>query len=292
MRRAVNKQKQLPGPDSLAKLIQRLGPKRQEIIRPLLEQPRGYVLLSLRDLADKLHSAPATLLRIVRDMGFASYHDFRRYLHELTVEQATSLDVMESTPASAGLVGTVLESLNQDQSNLRGLRHSLDMKRIPRLTKRLCGAERILVLGADMAVSLAYFLEYNFTVLGLNALSAISAGQMVHRVRHLTKKDVVIAISYRRGLRQTVEGLQQAHARGVYCIGITDSLISPIARFADECYLTPTGGPTFSGSYVAPMAFLNILLVACSNYRRSRTLALMKEAAKEQRSGSRWYREN
>ena len=288
----ANGQKRLPGPDSLASLIQRLGPKRQEIVRPLLEQPRGYVLLSLRDLAEKLHSAPATLLRIVREMGFSSYHDFRRYLHELSVAQATSLDVMESTAAGAGLIGNVQESLNHDQANLRGLRHSLDLERIPKLTSRLCEAHKILVIGADMAVSLVYFLEYNFTVLGLNAVSATSGGPIVHRVRNLTKRDVVIAISYRRGLRQTVEGLQQARAKGVYCIGITDSMISPIARFSDECFLTPTGGPTFSGSYAAPMAFMNVLLVACSNYRRAHTISLMKEAAKEQKSGSRWYHED
>ena len=34
------------------------------------------------------------------------------------------------------------------------------------------------------------------------------------------KKDLVIAISFRRGLRQTVEGLQQAHANGAYCVAL------------------------------------------------------------------------
>jgi hypothetical protein len=37
------------------------------------------------------------------------------------------------------------------------------------------------------------------------------------------------------------------------------------------------------------MALLNVILVACANYRRARTLSLMREADKEQRLGFRWY---
>jgi RpiR family carbohydrate utilization transcriptional regulator len=46
---------------------------------------------------------------------------------------------------------------------------------------------------------------------------------------------------------------------------------------------------SFSASYVAPLALLNLLLVACAEARRARTLELMKKAAEEQSHGFRWY---
>jgi DNA-binding MurR/RpiR family transcriptional regulator len=274
-----------------AGLVRALSPKRQEVIRPLLEHPRQYVLHSLRDLAKELDSAPATLLRISREMGFPTFHDFRRYLHELSVAQATPFGVLESSRGS-GLEGRVKESLNQDVANVRGLSHSLDMKRLLALVKRLHAADHILILGGDMAESLGRFLEYNLTVIGLKAIAVSSAGEISHRLRQMTRKDVVIGISFRRGLRQTVDGLRQARSRGAYSVGITDSSISPVARYASEYFVTPTEGPLFAGSYVAAMALLNGLLVACSNYRRDRTLAILREAEKEQRTGFRWYDEN
>jgi RpiR family transcriptional regulator, carbohydrate utilization regulator len=143
-----------------------------------------------------------------------------------------------------------------------------------------------------MATSLAVFLEYNLAVIGLPAIAASSAGSMLHRTRQLGRRDVVIGISYRKGLRQTVEGLRQARQRGAYCVGITDSSISPVARYCNEYFLTPTEGPFYAGSYVAAMAFLNALLVACSNFRRSRTLAILREAEKEQQTGFRWFQGN
>ena len=44
----------------LAERIDQLSIKRQEIIRPILEHPREYVLLSVRALAKRLGNDPAT----------------------------------------------------------------------------------------------------------------------------------------------------------------------------------------------------------------------------------------
>jgi RpiR family carbohydrate utilization transcriptional regulator len=280
-------------PPEFAALLRGMSRKRQEIIRPVLEHPREYVLLSVRGLARKLDSDPATALRIVRDMGFGSYREFQRYLHELSIARATPLDLMQATARrDSDIPAHIEECLDRDLRNLQGLRHSLDCKRVAGLAKRLYSARRILILGGDLATSLVWFLDYNLALLGLYTMSATTPGRVAHCVRGLGKGDLVIAISYRRGLRQTVEGLQQARARGAYCVGITDTFLSPLARFAHEVFLTSIETPAFAGSYVAPMAFQNVLLLACAHYRRARTLALLREADKEQRTGFRWYRED
>jgi hypothetical protein len=37
------------------------------------------------------------------------------------------------------------------------------------------------------------------------------------------------------------------------------------------------------------MSLANLILVACANYDRESSLALLREAAKEQRQGFRWF---
>ena len=90
-------------------------------------------------------------------------------------------------------------------------------------------------------------------------------------------------------MRQTVEGLRQARANGAYCVGMTDTLVSPIGQFAHESFLTSIETPSFGSSYVAPMALFNVIVVACANHRRARTLTLLKQLEEEQRHGFRWY---
>jgi len=98
---------------SLAERIELLSAKRQEIIRPILEHPRDYVLLSVRAMAMRLHTDPATVVRIVRGLGFASYRDFQRHLHDLSIAFATSLDTMQSGGRVTSMPAYVRDALEQ-----------------------------------------------------------------------------------------------------------------------------------------------------------------------------------
>src|SRR5213080_2106585 len=273
----------------LGERIEHLSVKRQEIIRPILEHPREYVLLSVRAMAKRLHTDPATIVRIVRGLGFGSYREFQRHLHELSLAFATSLDTMQSGGHDPSVPAHVVESLEQDLKNLHGLKNSLDAQRLVALAKRFHEARRIVVLAADLATHLAGYLEYQISLLGLPIFAATSAGRILHLVRSVNKQDLVIAISFRRGLRQTIEGAQQARLRGAYCVGISDTYVSPLARECDEVFLASIESTSFGASYAASIALLNAILAAVGQYRRAQTLALVKEIAEEQRKGLRWY---
>lgn len=275
---------------SLSARVALLSQKRQETIRPAFDAPRSYVLLSIRDLAKRLKTDPATMVRIVQGMKFASYREFQHYLHELSITLATSLDTMQTTAVNKFTVpAQVKASLDQDLKNLTSFINSIDARRITAVVKRLYAAKRIVLIAGDLAVNLVRFLEHHLNVLGMAVSSATSPGEIVHKMRHIGPKDVVLAVSFRRGLRQTVEGLRQAHANRSFCVAVTDSLLSPLADVADECFLTMVETPSFGASYVAPLALFNAIVVACSNYKRSQTLALLKKVAEEQKHGSRWY---
>jgi len=272
--------------------INNLSPKRQELVRPVLEDPRSFLFLSIRAMAERLRTDTATALRAIRGMGFSGYPEFRRYLHELTIAHATSLDSMlASTTPNSDIPSHVRDSLEQDQKNFIGFRNALNTKQLARLAQRMWSARRIILLGGDLASALVFYLEHHLVVLGLPVFSATSPGRVVHLVRTTGKKDLVLAISFHRALRQTVEGMRQAKAKGGYCVGITDTFVSPIARFAHECLIVSVETCHFGDSYVGPMALMNVLLVACANYRRGYALALAREAAEEQQRGFRWYEE-
>lgn len=274
---------------SLPERIDKLSLKRQEIIRPILEHPREYVLLSVRAMAKRLRTDPATVVRIVRGLGFPSYRDFQRHLHDLSIAFATSLDIMESSGKATSMPAHVREALEQDLKNLQGLKNSLDAQRLVSLAKRFYNARRIVIIAGDLAAVLANYLEYQITLLGLPVFTATSAGRIAHLVRTVNQKDVVLAISFRRGLRQTVEGVHLAKERRAYCVGLTDTYVSPLARDCDEVFLASVESTAFGASYAAPIALVNAILSACGQYRRAQTINALKEIAEEQRKGFRWY---
>src|SRR5260370_13005799 len=103
---------------NLPERIDRLSAKRQEIIRPILEHPREYVLLSVRAMAKRLGTDPATVVRIVRGLGFSSYRQFQHHLHQLSLAFATSLDTMQAATPDPHMPPYVRDSLSPDLNNV------------------------------------------------------------------------------------------------------------------------------------------------------------------------------
>src|SRR6202007_2100763 len=206
---------------NLQERIANLTAKRQEVLRPVLEHPRGFVLLSVRAMAKRLNTDPATIVRIVRVLGFASFREFQKYLHDLSIAFATSADTMQPESSERGRYAYVADSIERDLKNLQGLKNSLDGARLSELGQRMYASRRIILVAGDLAAYLAKYLEYQTSLLGLPVFAATSPGRISHLTRSLTKDDLVVAISFRRGLVQTVEGARMACQREAYCVAIT-----------------------------------------------------------------------
>ncbi len=272
----------------LAERIHELNPKRQEIVRPILEHPREYVLLSVRALAKRLSTDPATIIRIVHGLGFETYKHFQRHLHDLSLAFATSLDTMQQ--GSTGSPSSpARDSVFRALKNLQALKNTLDTNRFTPISKRVYAARRIVILATDLFAVPAEYLGYQLNILGLPVYVASSVGSGFHSVRSLTDKDLVFAITFCRGIRVTVECTEQARQNGAYCVGITDTFLSPLARVCHEVFLASIDSVYFGASYAAPITLIDAMLAAIAEYKRPRTMEIVRVLDEEQRKGSRWF---
>jgi DNA-binding MurR/RpiR family transcriptional regulator len=275
----------------LAVAQDRLNPRRRRIIQAALENPDETFFLSSRALARRYRVDPATIVRTIQVLGYRQYADFLKDLREHFIQRVTPYRIVEATAREKGTVADhVRHSLERDLHNLDAVRSGLDPTRAVDLARRIHRARAVLVLGVDLAASLAWFLAYGLDALGFDAQAPVgSTGILQHKVRLLAKRDLVIAISFGRCLRATIDAVMEAKKRGVPSFGITDSDTTPIARICDAYLLAPISSSTFTGSYVAPMAVLNSVLVACAQLKPKRSLALLRQTEKEYLSGERWF---
>lgn len=276
----------------IARNMGSLSTQQREFIQQTFERPSDFVLLSLRQVARKLGVDPSTFLRWLRAAGFRQYADFRTYLHERSIAQATSIEAMDKAPRNTGLAGLVNSSIAGDLKNLHALEKSIEPDRLLTLAKKLWSARRIVVLAGDMSASVGIYLEYTLSMIGLNVLNAATPGEMVHRTRSLQKSDVAIAITYGRGHVYTIDAFAQAARKGAFCVGISDSYLSPIADLSSEFFLTPTDRVAFATSYTGAMAFINAVLVVLASIRKDSLYPVLQEISEEQRSGGRFFQKN
>lgn len=271
----------------------RLGPHRQELIRAIVDHCEETSFLSSRELAKRYGVDAATVVRTVQALGYEGFADFSTDLRQHLMTRITPYTVLKAaTRERRSVADHVDHSLDKALDNLNLLRANLDRDRVVELARLIHRSKRVLVVGVDFAASLAYYFAYGLASLGFDADAPVgSEGNLQHKIKLLRSKDLLIAISFGQCIRVTVEAVKRAHRQGVTTFGITDSDTTPIARYCDQHLIAGVFSPSFLNSYVAPMALINAIHVACAHLDPKRSLTQLKPTDKEYLSGARWYRE-
>jgi DNA-binding MurR/RpiR family transcriptional regulator len=273
----------------LAQSQSSLSTSRSRLLQTILDNAEENHFLSSRALAKRYAVDKATIVRSIQALGYRKYAEFAADLRAHFISRITPYTLMKSAAREKrSIVDHVGHSLEREVNNLQALRSSLDPQHVIEMAKRLNRARRIVVVGVDFAAGLAYLLAYGLVSLGYNAEAPVgSAGNIHQKISLLGPKDLLIAISFGRCLQATVDAVLHARQNEVPTFGITDSDKTPIARFCDFFWIASIANPSFHGSYVAPLAAMDTLFVACAHLQPKRALAMLRR--KDQDSRSRWY---
>src|SRR5262249_32143482 len=266
---------------------------RQQLVRNILGNCEETCFLSSRELAKRFRVDAATVVRTVQALGYNGFADFSVDLRQHFMARITPYTALEAaTREKRSVTDHIDHSLAKALDNLNVLRSTLDRQKVMYLARQIRKSRRIVVVGLDFAASLAHYLAYGLVVLGFDAEAPIgSEGTLLHKIRLLTSRDLVIAISFGRCLRATVDAVLRASKRGLPTFGITDTDTLPIACYCDGHLVAPVVSPSFLNSYVAPIGLINAIHVACAHLDPKRSLTLLKPTDKEYLAGPRWYRE-
>ncbi len=268
-----------------------LSPSRRKLLRMILENPEDTYFLSSREMAKRYQVDAATIVRTIQALGYKKFAEFISDLRSHFVTRITPYSVLKAASKEKKTVSDrIRHSLDLDMRNLQALQSTINTKQIIALSKRVKDAHRILIVGIDLAAALSWYLAYGLMSLGFAADAPVgSTGNVQRRIRTLTRKDLLIAISFGQCLRDTVEAAQRAKKQGVPTFGITDIETTPIARVCDESFIASATSSSFSGSYVAPLALMGAILVACAHTQTSRSLQLLRRSEEEDRTDHRWF---
>jgi DNA-binding MurR/RpiR family transcriptional regulator len=274
-----------------AKSQAKLSRSRKKLLGMILENPGDTFFLSSRELAKRYDVDAATIVRTIQALGYGKFAEFVADLRSHFIMRITPYTALKAASQERrSPADRIRHGVEMDLRNLQSLRTGLDPERIIALSRLVKRARRIMVVGIDLAASLSWHLAYGLVHLGFPAEAPVGGtGNVQRRVRTLTSKDLVIAISFGQCLRETVEAALRAKKQGIPTFGITDSERTPIARVCDNFCLASVASPSFGSSYVAPMSVVGAILIACAHTQTSRTLALLRRSAEEDRADHRWY---
>jgi DNA-binding MurR/RpiR family transcriptional regulator len=257
----------------------RLTKSQKQVLKYILEHHQEAVFLTAAGLSQKAGVSEATVVRLAQVLGFGGYPDFQRRLREEFQDRLSTVSRLQETVRLVGTEGDILSSIMQeDIRNLTQTLRDLSADTFFQAVRDLDGAARIFVAGLRGAHAPALVLSLYLRFLKKDArLVTPGTGDVWNNIFGVGPRDLVVGISFPRYTRLTVEILAYARQQGARVGAITDSLLSPLAEFADWVLPVYSRLDSFIESFAAPMSLVNALLTAVSVQNLDKTVQALKE---------------
>ena len=196
---------------------------------------------TVAELAAGADVPPSALMRFCQIMGFSGFSEMQRLFREAYSpgwpDYSTRLENLKE--AGAGSPAALLaEFIEAGRLSLEALAKSADEVALTQAVALLTAAQTVHVVGLRRAFPVATYLVYVFEKMAVPAMLHDSVGRLDHRFA-LRPGDAVIAITFAPYSEETIALAQDAKARGLPVVALTDRMTSPIVRYSDAVITVP-----------------------------------------------------
>ena len=206
----------------------------------------------------------STVVRFAMELGYDGYPQMQKAMQEMVLNRLTSVQRMGVTTDRIGSQDVVTTVLHTDAEKLRQTGETVDRGAFQAAVQDILNADHIYILGVRSASALAsffgYYLRYMFS--RVHIITDSSSGEMLEQLINVSAGDVVVAFSFPRYSSSTVQGVAYCRNAGAKVIGITNSMVSPLAEYCDRVLVAKSDMVSIVDSLVAPLSLVNALIVA------------------------------
>ena len=257
----------------------------------MLDDPEFALHANVDALARRADVSPPTITRFCRALGYSGLREFKlRLAHTLAVGKSTLHRAVRSGDDMRLVTHKVLQDAVSALSNLE--RHVVPGD-LERAATRIAGARRVDCYGVgNVSMFMASDAQARFARLGMNGGAYFDAHLQLISAATMSKRDVVLAISYVGRMRSLLQAVAVAREQGAMVVAISQPH-TPLAMMADVVLpvVVPVDRAMRVGTeaYLAQLTYLEILMVGVGLRRGPaafRTLKRVRQVLKERGSES------
>jgi len=248
--------------NTIKKRYPELTAKGKQLAEFAVSNPEKAVFMTTRKLAAAVGVSEATVIRFVRQLGYASYAMFIEALKKLIDTELTLID-------RSRLAGTVVHSddaeleriTNQDIENIRAMIKSIDLSEVKKIRKLLKESEAVHIIGSRLSYAPAHYMGWTMAKLRKNVnIFSGSDRTTIDRLVFASKKSAVVVIATSRYPNELIRMGKLVKRRKLKLILLTDSPSCPLVQFSDHVLIAPLKTIPFLGNPAALISLINYLV--------------------------------
>lgn len=264
---------------SIQKKFDELTASQQKIAQYLLKNYEKAAFLTAAKLGKEVGISESTVVRFATVLGYSGYPELQIVLQDMIKEQLTTVNKLKHSINNVYKGKDILyQVLQSDLDNLENTMNEVSPQSFEQLIDLILKSDVIYIVGLRTAASMALFFNQALSLFLRNTKS-ITYGMedLFEQIAAINKKDLLIAISFPRYTRRTVEIVEIAIKKGAKTAAITDNILSPIAQKSDVTLIARSNLNSFVNSFTAPLSIINAIVTAVSIRKGKQTFKKLSE---------------
>lgn len=250
--------------------------KQKLIAEYLLIKYDKAAFMTAAKLGAAIGVSESTVVRFAYALGYEGFPHMQKALQDIVKKRLTTVDRLQM--AVHDKQEQVLDKvLRNDITNIRLTLEEISREDFTEAVSMILAAKNVYIISLRSATALGLFLNFYLHLLLKNCRIISGAGTLFEQLTAVETGDLVIGISFPRYSRQTVEGLKYAQEKGATTLAITDSVISPLAKFSKVVLVAHSDMTSFIDSFVAPLSVINALIIAVGTKESHRTEEALRQ---------------
>jgi len=266
--------------DSLQQIFDRLTRAERQLASTILTNYPVSGLGSITQLAEKAGVSSASIVRMVKKLGFKGFPDFQDALrgeleakiagplarHESWVQRAPDTHILNRF--ADAVIANIGQSLGQvDTASFDASCKLLANTRYP-----------LFIVGGRVTRSLADYLFLHMQVIRKNVTHIQpNSNAWAHYLLDIGKDDVMVIFDIRRYENSILKLAEMAQDRGVQIILFTDQWRSPVEKLARFCFRAKIEVPSAWDSCVGLLLLVETLIAAVQELNWPQTSTRVKD---------------
>jgi DNA-binding MurR/RpiR family transcriptional regulator len=217
-------------------------------------------------LGNTVGVSESTVVRFAAELGFTGYPQLQKAMQGLIRSRLTTLQRIEVSRTRMQDDEVLDDVMSYDVSNIRQTLEEMPRDVFYDAVDTIVNARKVYLFGAGSCRSLSSFAAHYLKLFldDVHHITVSHQSEIFEDMIGISPDDVVIGISFPRYSSRAVKTLSFAHTKGVKVVAITDSVTSPVAKFASHLLLAHSDMASVVDSLTAPLSVINALIVAVS----------------------------
>lgn len=233
--------------------------------RYVRENPEKVALHSLRQVSDLADVHPSSLMRLVRELGFKRYNEFRDPFRQWLSTQSNSMrsrvQGLRAKGRSGRLDEAVADVFARELSDVQATAAAIKTADLVAAADIMLAARRVYIVGLRSLHSAAFFLDYSCKMYSANSILVEGrGGSLGDEVRDAGPEDALVVLSHRSYSRDTLRIARFAKDAGAKVISIVDSPLAPTVAFSDVKLVLTASPSALLSSVVSTLSVVQALI--------------------------------